>query len=186
MKDEILRTLLALASKEGLDAISLSRLATALSITKAALLYHYNSRDILIDSLFQWCNRLVKEEMEVIDLSGSALKVLSDAMDHWHGLYSEEPMRSFYRIIEREALVRPQAMQIKQSHSQMIQAQSRVLLETLASSGRLAIGDVDLATLTFTATVQHFLSALLYSHPAEIAWEEERFLTRFVALYDPS
>lgn len=186
MKEKILKTLLTMASKEGLDAISLSKLASSLSITKAALLYHYPSRDILISSLFQWCNRLAEEQMEVIDLSGSALKVLSDAMDHWHGLYSEEPMRSFYRIIEREALVRTDAMQIKRSHTQMLVAQSRVLLETLASSGRLAIGDIDLATLTFTSTVQHFLSALLSSHPAEVAWEEERFLTSFVALYDPS
>lgn len=94
-------------------------------------------------------------------------------------------MRSFYRIIESEALFNKDAHTIRTSLSEMLTAQSTVLLETLSLTGRLAIGDLDLAVQTFSATVHRLLQRLLSEDEASIAWEEEQFIERFVRLYRP-
>ncbi|MFA5448504.1 MAG: TetR/AcrR family transcriptional regulator [Sphaerochaeta sp.] len=184
-KERIIKTLLTMASEKGLGAVSLSQLAKACDITKAALYHHFPSRDALVGELFSYCKGLAQKQMGTIELGGSALEVLSDAMDHWHELYSEEPMRSFYRIIESEALFNKDAHTIRTSLSEMLTAQSTVLLETLSLTGRLAIGDLDLAVQTFSATVHRLLQRLLSEDEASIAWEEEQFIERFVRLYRP-
>ncbi|MCK9546938.1 MAG: TetR/AcrR family transcriptional regulator C-terminal domain-containing protein, partial [Sphaerochaeta sp.] len=71
-------------------------------------------------------------------------------------------------------------------HGEMIKAQSRAILERLSSTGRLAIGDLELASLTFSATVQHFLLRLLSEEETVVAWEEDQFVAAFVRLYDPT
>ncbi|HZJ89032.1 MAG TPA: TetR/AcrR family transcriptional regulator, partial [Sphaerochaeta sp.] len=89
----------------------------------------------------------------------------------------------FYRIIHSEALYNNEAAAIQRTFREMIRAQSSLLLENLSSTGRLAIGDLDLAVLTFASTVQLFLERLLSEDEASIAWEEEQFIDRFYALY---
>ncbi len=185
-KERILSTLLSLAAQHGLANVSLSRLANELSITKAALFHHFASRRALIDELYRYASARAQSQMVTIELQGSAKDVLIAAMDHWHELYAEEPMRSFYRVVEGEALYDEEAMRIKHSHGEMIKAQSRAILERLSSTGRLAIGDLELASLTFSATVQHFLMRLLSEEETVVAWEEDQFVAAFVRLYDPT
>ncbi len=185
-KERILNTLLTLASAHGLGNVSLSRLSQECSITKAALFHHFESRDQLIAELYRHGSALAQARMATIVLQGSAVDVLSSAMDHWHELYAEEPLRSFYRIVEGEALYDEQAMRIRHSHGEMIKAQSRAILERLSSTGRLAIGDLDLASLTFSTTAQHYLQRLLSEEEGAVAWEEDQFVAAFVRLYDPA
>ncbi len=185
-RERILTTLLTLAATHGLSNVSLSRLADACSISKAALLHHYESRQCLIDALYRYGSALAQAQMATIDLGGSAVDVLASAMDHWHELYAQEPLRSFYRIVEGEALYCREAMRIKHSHGEMIAAQSRAVLEHLSSTGRLAIGDLDLACLTFGAAVSHFLVRLLSEEEGTVAWEEDQFVAAFARLYDPA
>ncbi|HPZ15072.1 MAG TPA: TetR/AcrR family transcriptional regulator [Sphaerochaeta sp.] len=184
-RERIITTLLTLASQRGLSNVSLSLLASECSITKAALFHHFESRDALERELFTFATDLAQTQMATIPLTGSATDVLFAAMDHWHGLYAQEPLRSFYRIIEAEALHRSEAMRIKRSLSQMIKAQSRAVLESLSSTGRLAIGDVEFAILTLSTGAEHFLTRLLSEDEETIAWEEEQFITSFARLYDP-
>ncbi len=185
-KERILTTLLSLASTHGLSNVSLSRLADECSITKAALFHHFESRRQLISELYRHGSALAQAQMATIELQGSAVDVLSSAMDHWHELYAEEPLRSFYRIVESEALYCEEARRIKHSHGEMIKAQSRAILERLSSTGRLAIGDLDLASLTFSTAAHHYLQRLLSEEEGAVAWEEDQFVSAFVRLYDPS
>lgn len=185
-RERIITTLLYLASERGLANVSLSQLSAECSITKAALFHHFESRDALIAELFAYANSLAQKQMATIVFSGSAVDVLFAAMDHWHALYAKEPLRSFYRIVEAEALHRPEAMRIKHSLSQMIKAQSQAVLESLSSTGRLAIGDMALALLSFSTVAEHFQRRLLSEDEESIAWEEEEFITSFAALYDPA
>jgi len=185
-KERILTTLLSLAGAHGLSNVSLSRVADACSITKAALFHHFESRRQLISELYRYGSSLAQAQMATIELQGSAVDVLSCAMDHWHELYAEEPLRSFYRIVEGEALYCQEAMRIKHSHGEMIKAQSRAILERLSSTGRLAIGDLELASLTFSATAHHYLLRLLSEEEGTVAWEEDQFISAFVRLYDPA
>ncbi len=182
----ILATMLRLASDQGLANVSLSHLASACSITKATLFHHFKSRDALIDELFAYASALAQRQMVTIALGGSAREVLGSAMDHWHELYATEPLTFFFRIVESESLHSSAAMRLKQSHHQMIVAQSRAILERLSSTGRLAIGDLELATLLFSSTAAHLLWRLLSEDEDAVAWEEDAFIASFVRLYDPA
>jgi AcrR family transcriptional regulator len=182
-KQNIILSLLKLGSEQGLQAISLSTLAKENKISKAAMYHHFASREAMIEELFSYCNTLAYQQMATISLSGSPAEVLSRAMDHWHDLYANAPMRYFYRIIQTEALTHQAAKAIQTTLDEMLQGQSRILLESLSESSRLVIEDLDLAVLTFSSVVQQFLRRILLDETEDLEWEEERFIQNFCTLY---
>lgn len=137
----------------------------------------------MIEELFSYCNTLAYQQMAIISLSGRATEVLSRAMNHWHELYANAPMRYFYRIIQTEALTHQAARAIQTTLDEMLQGQSRILLESLSESSRLVIDDLDLAVLTFRSVVQQFLRRILLDESEDLEWEEERFIQNFCTLY---
>ncbi len=185
-KQKLILSMLELGSHQGLQTVSLSILAKENKLTKAAIFHHFPSRDALIESLFAYCNTLAYAQMATISLTGSANEVLTRAMEHWHTLYETPPMRDFYRIIESEALTHEEAKRIKKTLVEMLQGQSSIVLESLQANGRLHIEDLDLAVQTFSAVTQQFLYRLLLDEEEELEWEEQRFITRFCALYQGS
>jgi len=182
-KQQLILSLLELGSEKGLLAVSLSSLAKHNNISKAAIFHHFQSREALIAELFSYCNTLAYKQKRSISLEGSANEVLSRAMAHWHHLYEDEVMRSFYRIIESEALTHGEAASIKRTLDEMLIGQSSILLESLSNSGRLDIEDLDLAIQSFSSVVQRFLYRILLDDDPDIEWEEERFINRFCSLY---
>jgi len=185
MKQQLIKSLLELGSEQGLDTISLSMLAKENNISKAAIFHHFPSREALVQEMFVYCRTLAYRHKATINLAGSAQDVLMRAMEHWHTMYDEEVMRSFYRIIEAEALTHVQAAQIKRTLDEMLIAQSSVLLESLSDSGRLDIEDLDLAIQSFSSVVQRFLYRILLDDETDVSWEETRFIDRFCSLYKP-
>ncbi|MBZ4674095.1 MAG: regulatory protein TetR [Spirochaeta sp.] len=182
-KQQLILSLLDLGSQQGLEAVSLSVLAKQNNISKAAIFHHFRSREALIAELFSYCNTLAYKQKGSISLEGSANEVLGRAMAHWHHLYEDEVMRSFYRIIESEALTHREAASIKRTLDEMLIGQSSILLESLSNSGRLDIEDLDLAIQSFSSVVQRFLYRILLDDDPDIEWEEERFINRFCSLY---
>ncbi|MGE4453388.1 MAG: TetR/AcrR family transcriptional regulator [Sphaerochaeta sp.] len=185
MKQQLILSLLELGSKQGLDTVSLSLLAKHNGISKAAIFHHFQNRDALVSELFSYCNTLAYKQKGTISLEGSAHEVLTRAMQHWHQMYEEDVMHSFYRIIDSEALTHPQASSIKRTLHEMLRGQSSILIESLNNSGRLNIEDLDLAIQSFSCVVQQFLSRILLDDGEDIEWEEERFINRFCSLYAP-
>ena len=154
-KQNLILSLLKLGSEQGLQAISLSTLAKENKISKAALYHHFASREAMIEELFSYCNTLAYQQMATISLSGSPAEVLSH----------------------------PAAKAIQKTLDEMLQGQSRILLESLSESSRLVIEDIDLAVLTFSSVVQQFLRRILLDETEDLEWEEERFIQNFCTLY---
>ena len=175
--------MLQLGSDSGLSAVSLSTLAKEQGISKAAIFHHFSSRDALLDALFAYCNSLAYSLVAKISLEGEAIEVLSRAAEHWMDVYEQQQMRNFYRIIESEALIHPKAGSIKKTLDEMLQGQSFILLETLSSSSRLHIEDLDFAVLTFSSVMQRFLTRTLLDDQDDSDWEMQRFLTQFCTMY---
>ncbi len=179
---------LRLASENGLDNTSLQHIAAEAGITKASLLYHFPSRQDLIEQLFAYCQELSSKQTITISFSGKAEQVLGRAMEHWHHLYTTVPLCWFYRIVESQKLTLPLAAVTSRSLDGMLESQSRILLETLNETGRLDIEEIDLAVAMFTATVKSFLSRGMVAQlqdmeDDDLQWEEERFIRRFCTLY---
>jgi AcrR family transcriptional regulator len=183
MKQQLTLSLLRLGSIYGLDNVSLSLLAKENKISKASIFHHFSNREELVSHLFSYCSKLAYTQQVTIPLSGTAEEVLLRAMDHWHEVYTKEPLSWFYRIIESEKLTHQEAGAISKTLGEMVEGQSRILLESLCESGRLEIEEPDLASLTFSATVQNFLSKAMVGNDPDIPWMEERFIDRFCRLY---
>ena len=60
-KNEILSTILPLASKEGLRNLSLSQIAKNARIAKSTLYSHFSSKDEMIDQLYLFIRKQAKE-----------------------------------------------------------------------------------------------------------------------------
>ena len=60
-KNEILSTILPLASKEGLRNLSLSQIAKNAGIAKSTLYSHFSSKDEMIDQLYLFIRKQAKE-----------------------------------------------------------------------------------------------------------------------------
>ena len=182
-KQNLIHSLLKMASEKGLDRVSLSDLASENGITKSSVFHHFSSREELVKELFSYCTKLAFSQQVTISLSGTASEVLYRAMDHWHEVYTTEPLCWFYRIIESEKLTHLEAGAISSTLSEMFEGQSRILLEELSDTARLDIEELDLAVLTFSSTVQNFLTKVMIGKDLDIPWQEERFITKFCALY---
>ena len=182
-KQRLILSLLELGSKRGIDNVSIAQLAKENGLSKASVFHHFSSREEMMASLFAYCRKLAYSQQITIPFSGQASDVLFRAMDHWHDVYTTEPLSWFYRIIEREKLIHAEASSIASTLSEMFDAQSRVLIEELAETGRLEVEDLDLAIEMFSATVQNLLSRTLVGKDADLPWREERFISSFCTLY---
>ena len=185
MKEQLILSMLTLASEQGLGNVSLSRLASENGISKATIFHHFAGRADLIEEMFAYCRRLAIKRMGTIDLEGTAEEVLLRALDHWSELYETEPLYSFYRIVEQESWTDEHARTIKQTLDEMLIAQSSVLIEHLDERGKMRIDDLELAIETFSATIaRHLIRTLLTDE--DIRYQAERFIRRFCAHYAPT
>lgn len=175
--------MLELGSRKGIDNVSIAMLAKENDISKATVFHHFASREEIVSSLFAYCRKLAYAQQITISFAGKASDVLFRAMDHWHDIYTTEPLSWFYSIIEAEKLIHSEASSIASTLSEMFDAQSRVLIEELSETGRLVVEDLDLAIEMFSATVQNLLSKILIGKEADLSWREERFITSFCTLY---
>lgn len=182
-KQKLILSLLELGSKMGIDNVSTSMLAKENGISKASVFHHFSSRDDMVSSLFAYCRKLAYSQQITISFTGKASDVLFRAMDHWHDVYTTEPLCWFYSIIEAEKLIHAEASSIARTLSQMFDAQSRVLIEELAETGRLEVEDLDLAIEMFSAMVQNLLTKTLIGKETDLPWREERFINSFCTLY---
>ena len=108
-KNEILASILPLASKEGLRNLSLSKIAENAGIAKSTLYSHFDSKDDMIDQLYLFLREKAKERMhiEVVDygkiVKGKSLEeVLLYVVSSYDSINRDRDMKNFYAIIESE------------------------------------------------------------------------------------
>ena len=108
-KNEILASILPLASKEGLRNLSLSKIAENAGIAKSTLYSHFDSKDDMIDQLYLYLREKAKERMHigVVDygniVKGKSLEeVLLYVVSSYDSINRDSDMKNFYAIIESE------------------------------------------------------------------------------------
>ena len=108
-KNEILASILPLASKEGLRNLSLSKIAENAGIAKSTLYSHFDSKDDMIDQLYLFLREKAKERMNtgVVDygkiVKGKSLEeVLLYVVSSYDSINRDRDMKNFYAIIESE------------------------------------------------------------------------------------
>ena len=102
-KNEILASILPLASKEGLRNLSLSKIAENAGIAKSTLYSHFDSKDDMIDQLYLFLREKAKERMHigVVDygkiVKGKSLEeVLLYVVSSYDSINRDRDMKNFY------------------------------------------------------------------------------------------
>ena len=103
-KEEIIQATLMLASKNGIDNVSMSQIATQLGIKKPSLYNHFRSKDEIVKAMYDYLRTQAKEKLKITDLDYGKLvkdksleEVLKLTVQNYYRMSAQNDMLSFYK-----------------------------------------------------------------------------------------
>ena len=130
-KEEIIQATLMLASKNRIDNVSMSQIATQLGIKKPSLYNHFRSKDEIVKAMYDYLRTQAKEKLKITDLDYGKLvkdksleEVLKLTVQNYYRMSAQNDMLSFYKIIYSTRTTNVVAAQI------MCEETEKMLLET--------------------------------------------------------
>ena len=103
-KEEIIQATFMLASKNGIDNVSMSQIATQLGIKKPSLYNHFRSKDEIVKAMYDYLRTQAKEKLKITDLDYGKLvkdksleEVLKLTVQNYYRMSAQNDMLSFYK-----------------------------------------------------------------------------------------
>ena len=166
-KNEILASILPLASKEGLRNLSLSKIAENAGIAKSTLYSHFDSKDDMIDQLYLFLREKAKERMhiEVVDygkiVKGKSLEeVLLYVVSSYDSINRDRDMKNFYAIIESEKAFSNIAARIITEETETMFTATKNLFYALEAEKIAHFPSIENAALLFAQSVHSTLTLM--------------------------
>ena len=166
-KNEILASILPLASKEGLRNLSLSKIAENAGIAKSTLYSHFDSKDDMIDQLYLFLREKAKERMHigVVDygkiVKGKSLEeVLLYVVSSYDSINRDRDMKNFYAIIESEKAFSNIASRIITEETETMFTATKNLFYALEAEKIAHFPSIENASLLFTQSVHSTLTLI--------------------------
>ena len=192
-KEEILSSLLPLASKKGLRNLSLSEMAENAGIKKSSLYSHFSSKEDIIESLYLYLRKKANSNRDKgqVDygsfVDGKTMrKALEDAVSGYRTIIENKDMHDFYRIVNSEKGFSDIAAKIIIEETETMVSATKNLFYVLQAKGLSSFGDVDGAALVFSMAVHSILDLSLDDKTAGTKLSEGmmvKFLDEFVRRY---
>lgn len=105
-KEEIIQATFMLASKNRIDNVSMSQIATQLGIKKPSLYNNFRSKDEIVKAMYDYLRTQAKEKLKITDLDYGKLvkdksleEVLKLTVQNYYRMSAQNDMLSFYKII---------------------------------------------------------------------------------------
>ena len=118
-KEEIVLTTFELAAQKGLANVTMSMIADKIGIKKPSLYKHFDSKDEIVEAMYQLLREQAKKKANIKPLDYSmffidktALEVLQSAVQGYIQMCHQEDMLNFYKIIYSERSLNPMAAKI--------------------------------------------------------------------------
>ena len=92
-KEEIIQATFMLASKNRIDNVSMSQIATQLGIKKPSLYNHFRSKDEIVKAMYDYLRTQAKEKLKSLE------EVLKLTVQNYYRMSAQNDMLSFYKII---------------------------------------------------------------------------------------
>ena len=166
-KNEILASILPLASKEGLRNLSLSKIAENAGIAKSTLYSHFDSKDDMIDQLYLYLREKAKERMHigVVDygniVKGKSLEeVLLYVVSSYDSINRDSDMKNFYAIIESEKAFSNIAARIITEETETMFTATKNLFYALEAEKIAHFPSLENAALLFAQSVHSTLTLM--------------------------
>lgn len=163
-KEEIIKVTLELASKKGLDNVSMSQIASKLGIKKPSLYNHFHSKDEIIEEMYNYLRHQTKIKMEIKDIDyGKFVKdktleeVLSGTVQNYYQMNTQKDMLDFYKIIYSTRTTNPMAAQIMCEETNKMILETKKLFYALYVHKKIKVKDIDQAALSFAMTIHSLM-----------------------------
>lgn len=180
MKEKLLENALQIISKEGLPALTLSRLATKCGIQKASIYYHFASKDDIIASLREHYDNIMRHKGFVMDFGADAEKILHTAFSHWYDLWADDALYPYFRFLFATSASDEKSKETLSGVFLMLEAQCDAIAENLSARGKLHIANRPFAASTLAGfATSAFVSSVLLEEESDPG----PFISSFLALY---
>ena len=192
-KEEILSSILPLASRKGLRNLSLSEIAENAGIKKSSLYSHFSSKEDIIDSLYLFLRKKANSNRDIgqVDygmmVEGKTMrKALEDAVSAYRAIIDDEEMNAFYRIVSSEKAFSPIASRIIVEETRTMVGATKNLFYVMKAKGMADFPSVEGAALVFSMAVHSILELTEDDRTAGTKLSEkimEEFLDEFSSSY---
>ena len=163
-REKILLCTLKLAGEKGLGKVSLSKIADMVGIQKATLFSHFESKEDIIISLYEYLRSKSKQldEAAFVDYDTffrdkDAKSILMDVINSYIAMNSTEEMSDFYKLIYTERVFDAAAAEIIIEESKKMELATRNLLYAMQEHGLLQIANMQFTVTVFCCTVHELL-----------------------------
>ena len=156
---------------------SLSDVADRLSIKKASLYNHYESRDAMVEDCIRWCGDFYRKtyfiptDIESISQRYTAENVMTGIVNRWFKMSEKEPLVQIYSFIESEKYISTEAAKISQETREKLVNQTKTAFRCLGKAKKIIdLEENDLESLSkmFTAMLISTLDDYIVSKKIEI------------------
>ena len=160
-KEEIIYATLELAAEYGLKSLSMAQIAEKVGIKKPSLYNHFESKEILINEMYQLIREKSKEDISLNNIdyikNKSANEVIKSAVYNYKKMVTDEKMIKFYKVIYSERTINSEATQIIiEETNKMIEA-TKILFKVLQENRKICIDNIDIAATSFAMTIHSLM-----------------------------
>lgn len=195
-KQDILEATLDLAVEKGLGRISMQQIADRVNLKKSSLYSHFNSKDEIIESMYQYFrNKAIIETGNTVTDYGAFVEghslheILTAVVNSYKEINSSSDIFKFYRMIMAERFTSPIAAQIMVEETNRMIISSKNLFYAISSKGIAKFENPEGAAFIFSMGVHSILDFEGDSKVAGTKDSEgkmEAFINEFCSVYGES
>jgi len=162
-REEIILAALELASENGLQSVSMSRIAEKVRIKAPSLYNHFKSKDEIVKAMYTFLREKAQQNRSTgftdpEDYRQKSLEqILTESMNAYLGMITDTNMMLFFRVLYSERSINPLAAEIVLEETEHMIRSTRNLFYALAVHGKMKSEGIDTAAMTFALTVHSLI-----------------------------
>lgn len=186
-KEKILDAALDLASKNGLESLSLSQIADKVGIQKQSLYNHFSSKEEIIEALYEYLRQKAKENTaaDPVDYGKmvkgkSGYAVLSTAVASYMNINEDPDMKRFYKFILSERSIHAEAAKIMVNETEKMVLATKQLFYAMQVQKVLVFDDPDTSAFGFAMAVHAIMDYMYDQKMAGTKESAKRLLNEYL------
>lgn len=188
-KEEIIMAMLELAADKGIEGVSMNMIAERVGIKKPSLYKHFNSRDEIVEAMYEFLRNRAKEKSgnAVYDYSTlfagkTAEEILRQTVYGYVAMNSSDEMQSFYRVIYAGRCRQPVAAAIMAEETEKMIIATKQLFYAMQVHKLLYFNNADMSAVSFAMTVHGLMDYRLDAAAGEYtaAVNAEKLLDEYI------
>lgn len=162
-KEEIIKSALFLASKNGLSNITMSQIAKEVGIQKPSLYNHFKSKEELIDEMYNFLKEKSKEitlgnfDYENLIKNNSLQDILTITVNNYFKICTQSDMFLFYKVIYSERTFNKTATKILIEETNKMILATKNLFYALKAHDKIMTNNIDMLATSYALTIHSLI-----------------------------